>query len=207
MKSLLALSRGIDHVTTFIGKSLAWLILVAVVISAVNAIIRKVLNTSSNAWLELQWYLYGAAFLGAAAYTLLENEHVRIDIVFSRWSRRAQHWIELFGHLFFLMPFLLVSLYFMRPWVLSSIRTGEHSMNAGGLALWPAKLMLVCGFILLFFQAISEIIKKVALLRGLIEDKGYISPEQAALELEEVILSGSASILGPMGGSSEGQKK
>lgn len=225
MGGFLALSRGIDRVNTVIGKGVSWLILVAVIISAGNALIRKTLNVSSNAWLELQWYLYGAAFMGAAAYTLMQNEHIRIDIVFSRWSRRAQHWIELVGHLFFLMPFLVVSLFYVFPWFMRSVNscglhfpdlgTGagwidaltklpdlasgavwarafsgqcESSMNAGGLILWPAKGILLLGLVLLFVQAISEIIKKVAVMTGQLPDSGYIDPH-APLELDEALLA------------------
>ncbi len=178
MSGLLALARGIDRINSFIGRSVSWLILVAVLVSAGNAIIRKALNTSSNAWLELQWYLYGAAFLGAAAWTLLENEHIRIDILYTRWKRRRQLWIDLIGHVFFLTPFLLVSIWFMVPWVQASIRTGERSMNWGGLILWPAKLMLLIGFLLLLAQAVSEIIKKIAILRGHWPDSGHSDPEK-----------------------------
>lgn len=188
MRGLLAIAHGIDRVNTFIGRSVSWLILVAVLVSAGNAIIRKALNISSNAWLELQWYLYGAAFLGAAAYTLLENEHIRIDILYTRWSRRRQLWIDLIGHALFLAPFLLVSIWFMVPWVQSSIRSGERSMNWGGLVLWPAKLMLLVGFSLLLAQALSEIIKKIAVLRGQFPDSGHVDPHQA-IELDAELLA------------------
>ena len=184
MGGLLALSRGIDRINTIIGRTVAWLILIAVLVSAGNAIIRKTFNMSSNAWLELQWYLYGGAFLLAAAYTLLENEHIRIDIVYGRWSRRTQHWIDLIGHVFFLMPFLILSLWLMWPWFLRSLRFGERSMNAGGLVLWPAKLMLVVGFALLLIQGISEIIKKIAVMRGVIEDPTPFVSQHEAAELE-----------------------
>lgn len=188
MSGLLALARAIDRVNTVIGRAVSWLILVAVLVSAGNAIIRKALNTSSNAWLELQWYLYGAAFLGAAAWTLLENEHIRIDILYTRWSRRRQVWIDLIGHLFFLTPFLLVSLWFMVPWVRASMRSGERSMNWGGLILWPAKLMLLIGFALLLAQALSEIIKKIAVLRGQLPDSGYVDPT-LAVEVDAGLLA------------------
>lgn len=170
MSGLLALSRGIDRINTVIGRSVSWLILVAVLVSAGNAIIRKVWSISSNAWLELQWYLYGAAFLLAAAYTLLENEHIRIDILYGARSRRTQHWIDLIGHLLFLMPFVILMIWLMVPWLERSIASGERSMNAGGLVLWPAKALLLAGFVLLFFQGLSEIIKKIAVMRGLIPD-------------------------------------
>ena len=189
MDALLGLSRGIDRVNTIIGRNVSWLILVAVLVSAANAIIRKVFNTSSNAWLELQWYLYGAAFLGAAAYTLKENEHIRIDIIYGMWSRRTQHWIDLIGNVFFLMPFVTLMIYFLYPWVMRSYRSGEVSTNAGGLILWPAKAMLLVAFIMLFFQGVSEIIKKIAVMRGDIEDPNpFVSHhEAAALEGEAMV--------------------
>ena len=184
MAGLLALSRLIDALNEFIGKWVGWLILAAILVSAVNAIIRKAFNMSSNAWLELQWYLFGAAFLLAAAYTLKQNEHIRIDIVYGAFSRRVQHWIDLLGHLFFLRPFVLLMVYYFVPYVSLSFRTGEMSTNAGGLILWPAKLMLLVGFSLLAIQGVSEIIKKIAVMRGDMPDPNpYISAHEAA-ELE-----------------------
>ncbi|MET0596999.1 MAG: TRAP transporter small permease subunit [Mesorhizobium sp.] len=184
MAGLLALSRAIDRLNEFIGKAVSWAILASVLISAGNAVIRKVFNESSNAWLELQWYLFGAAFLLAAAYTLKQNEHIRIDIVYGAFSRRIQHWIDLLGHLFFLMPFVLLMIYYFIPYVALSYRTGEVSSSAGGLVLWPAKSLLLIGFVLLCLQGISEIIKKVAIMRGDMEDPNpFISAhEQAELE-------------------------
>lgn len=190
MSGLLALSRGIDRINAFIGRAVSWLILVAVLVSAGNAIIRKVLNISSNAWLELQWYLYGAAFLGAAALTLLENEHIRIDILHSRRSRRGQLWTDLVGHVLFLLPFLGVTIWFMLPWVRNSMRSGEHSMNWGGLVLWPAKLMLLVGFSLLALQALSEIIKTVAILTGRLEDHRRGDPVVLDLDPEALAEAG-----------------
>lgn len=184
MQMLLGLSRGIDRVNSFIGRSVTWLILVAVLVSAGNAVVRKVMNTSSNAWLELQWYLFGAAFLGAAAYTLKENEHIRIDIIYGLWRRRRQHWIDLIGHVLFLMPFVTLMIWFLWPWVLRSYRSGEVSTNSGGLVLWPAKALLLAGFILLFFQGISEIVKKIAVMRGLIPDPNPFVSHHAAAALE-----------------------
>ena len=184
MGGLLALSRGIDRMNEVIGKAVSWLILVAVLVSATNAIIRKTMNISSNAWLELQWYLFGAAFLLAAAYTLKQNEHVRIDIVYGAMSRRVQHWIDLLGHLLFLMPFVIVMLYMLTPYVMKSVLNGEVSNNSGGLVIWPAKSLLLIGFILLGLQGISEIIKKIAVMRGVIPDPTpFISAHEAA-ELE-----------------------
>jgi TRAP-type mannitol/chloroaromatic compound transport system permease small subunit len=184
MSGLLALSRGIDRFNELIGRWVSWLILLAILVSAANAVIRKAFNMSSNAWLELQWYLFGAAFLLAAAYTLRQNEHIRIDIVYGAFSRRVQHWIDLFGHTFFLMPFVLLMIYYFVPYVLLSYRSGEVSTNAGGLIIWPAKSLLLIGFSLLALQGISEIIKKIAIMRGDMDDPTpFISVhEQAELE-------------------------
>ena len=189
MSGLLALSRGIDRVNTTIGRAVSWLILLAVLVSAGNAIVRKVFNTSSNMWLELHWYLYGAAFLGAAAYTLLENEHIRIDLVYGMWPRKVQHWIDLIGSLLFLMPFVILMIYFLYPWTVRSIERGEVSSSAGGLILWPAKAMLLAGFILLFFQGISEVIKKIAVMRGLIPDPHAQSGHHAPLEIDPALIA------------------
>jgi TRAP-type mannitol/chloroaromatic compound transport system permease small subunit len=184
MGGLLALARGVDRLNEFIGKWVAWLILVSILISAGNAVIRKAFNISSNAWLELQWYLFGAAFLLAAAYTLKQNEHIRIDIVYGMFSRRVQHWIDLFGHVFFLMPFVILMIVYFIPYVSLSFRSGEVSTNAGGLIIWPAKAMLLIGFFLLGLQGVSEIIKKIAVMRGDMDDPTpFISVhEQAELE-------------------------
>ena len=181
MRAFLAASAVIDRVNEFIGKAVSWLILLAVLVSATNAIIRKTLNTSSNAWLELQWYLFGAAFLLAAAYTLKQNEHIRIDILYGALSRRVQHWIDLLGHILFLMPFTILMLWLLVPYVARSYRIQEVSTNAGGLIIWPAKALLLAGFTLLFFQGISEIIKKIAIMRGAIDDPApFLSSHQAA---------------------------
>ncbi|MBN9253106.1 MULTISPECIES: TRAP transporter small permease subunit [unclassified Mesorhizobium] len=184
MKGLLALSRGIDRLNETIGKLVSWLILLAILVSAGNAVIRKVFDTSSNAWLELQWYLFGAAFMLAAAYTLKQNEHIRIDIVYGLFPRRLRHWIDLFGHVFFLMPFVTLMVIYFVPYVSLSFRSGEMSTNAGGLIVWPAKAILLAGFFLLFLQGISEIIKKIAIMRGLMEDPNpfLAAHEQAELE-------------------------
>lgn len=185
---MLILSRFIDRGTEVIGKAVGWFILAAILLSAGNAVVRKVFNTSSNALLEMQWYLYGAAFLLAAAYTLRQNEHIRIDIVYGALSRRTQHWIDLFGHVFFLMPFaILMDVYFV-SYVLQSYHSGETSNNAGGLTLWPAKALLLAGMLLLTLQGISEIIKKIAVMRGVIPDPTPFvsSHEAAALEGAEL---------------------
>jgi TRAP-type mannitol/chloroaromatic compound transport system permease small subunit len=189
MAGLLALSRAIDRINEFVGKWVSWLILLAVLVSATNAVIRKAFNVSSNAWLELQWYLFGAAFLLAAAYTLRQNEHIRIDIVYGMFSRRVQHWIDLFGHVFFLMPFVVLMIFYFVPYVSLSFRIGEVSTNAGGLILWPAKSLLLIGFFLLAIQGLSEIIKKIAVMRGDMEDPNpFISAhEQAELEAKALV--------------------
>jgi len=184
MAGLLALSRAIDRINEAIGKTVAWAILLAILVSAGNAVIRKTFNMSSNAWLELQWYLFGAAFMLAAAYTLKQNEHIRIDIVYGMFSRRVQHWIDLLGHLLFLMPFVLLMIFYFIPYVSLSFRSGEMSSSAGGLILWPAKALLLIGFVQLGLQGVSEIIKKIAIMRGDLEDPNpFISAhEQAELE-------------------------
>lgn len=184
MGSLLAVSAGIDRINELIGRAVAWLIFLAVIISATNAVVRKVFSVSSNSWLELQWYLFGAAFLLAAAYTLKQNEHVRIDIVYGLWPRRVQHWIDLMGHLLFLMPFVTLMIWYFVPYVSRSFLSGEVSTNSGGLIIWPAKALLLIGFSLLWFQGISEIIKKIAVMRGDMPDPTpFISAHEAA-ELE-----------------------
>ncbi|TKA94176.1 TRAP transporter small permease subunit [Cereibacter changlensis] len=190
MQGLLGLSRFIDRMNEIIGKSVAWLILIAILVSAVNAVIRKIFNVSSNSWLELQWYLFGAAFLLAAAYTLKQNEHIRIDIVYGAFPRRVQHWIDLMGHLLFLMPFTLLMIWYFVPYVSLSYRNGEVSNNAGGLTIWPAKALLLIGFSMLALQGISEIIKKIAVMRGVIDDPTpFISAHEQA-ELEGRMLAG-----------------
>jgi TRAP-type mannitol/chloroaromatic compound transport system permease small subunit len=184
MQALLALSSFIDRVTAFVGRSVMWLILLAVLVSAGNAIVRKAFNWSSNSLLEMQWYLFGAAFMGAAAYTLQQNEHIRIDIFYGTRSRKTQHWIDLFGHMFFTLPFVLLMTWYLVPYAWQSWQIGQISTNAGGLVIWPARLVLVIGFVLLVFQAISEIIKKSAIMQGLMEDPHpFVSAHEAA-ELE-----------------------
>lgn len=190
MRALLALAAGIDRITEAVGRATAWLILVAVLVSAANAVVRKVFSVSSNAWLELQWYLFGAAFLLAAAYTLKQNEHIRIDIVYGLFSRRVQHWIDLFGHVVFLMPFALLMVWYLGPYVAHSFRSGEVSTNSGGLVIWPAKGLLLAGFVLLAVQGVAEIIKKIGVMRGLIPDPApFVSAHEAA-EMEGAALAG-----------------
>jgi len=167
---LLGVSRVIDAINFRIGKTLAWLILAAVIVSAVNAIIRKLFDVSSNSWLELQWVLFGAVFLIVASWTLLENEHIRIDIVNSMFAQRTRNIIDIIGHAFFLLPLTIIMIITGYPFVMKSVLLNEQSMNAGGLPQWPAKMLVLIGFTLLFFQAISELIKRIAVMRGLIPD-------------------------------------
>ncbi|WP_374385307.1 TRAP transporter small permease subunit [Dongia sp.] len=170
MQGVLTICRGIDAVTAFIGRQVKWLILAAIIVSTVNAIVRKVFDESSNAWLELQWYLFGAVFMFAAAYTLQRNAHIRIDVISSHLKKRTRDWIDLFCHIVFLMPFVLLMLWLCWPFFLESYRTQEMSMNSGGLIIWPAKAIILIGFVLLFFQALSEIAKRIAILAGQMDD-------------------------------------
>ncbi|TPW30672.1 TRAP transporter small permease subunit [Pararhizobium mangrovi] len=185
MNALLAVSRTIDRVTTLAGKSVAWLVLASVLVSAVNAVVRKVFDMSSNAWLELQWYLFGAVFMLAAAWTLKRNEHVRVDVISGYLPRRARTWIDFLGHLFVLLPFTGVMIKLLTPYVIRSFESGEYSPNAGGLILWPAKALLLAGFVLLFLQAISELCKKAAILFFGAPDE-EIEEEGAHPTMEEV---------------------
>lgn len=170
MQALLALSRAIDTVTAFVGYHVRWLILAAILVSAGNALMRKALSISSNAWLEAQWLLFGAVFMLAAAFTLQRNAHVRIDVLSSRFSKRTRDVIELLGHVLILLPFTAIFVWLCWPFFLESFREGEMSSNAGGLPVWPAKFLIFAGMLLLLAQAISEIIKRTAVLMGLIDD-------------------------------------
>jgi len=182
MRGLLKLSSAIDALNAFIGKWVIWLILGSTVISGVNAIVRKAFNTSSNAYLEVQWYLFAAAFLIASGYTLLNGEHVKIDVVASRLSKRKQIWIDIIGFAFFLTPMCLIILWFGIPFFLQGFRSGEMSSNAGGLIRWPVYLMMPIGFALLLLQGWSELIKRVAFLRGLIPDPTIKAQAKSAEE-------------------------
>jgi len=166
MKLLLQLAHLIDRLNQRIGRAVSWLILATVLISAGNAIMRKAFQISSNAFLEIQWTLFAAVFLLAAGYTLLKNEHVRIDILSSRRSTRAQAWIDVIGGLLFLLPLCVLVLYHAWPFFWTSYTAQEWSNNPGGLMLWPAKLMIPLGFTLLLLQGIAEIIKRIAYLAG-----------------------------------------
>ncbi len=170
MNALLKLSRLIDTMNNSIGQAARWLVLIVVLISAGNAVMRYTINYSSNAFLEIQWYLFGLIFLSCAAYTLLRNEHVRIDLISDRFSRRGQAWIDIFGILFFLMPMAVGILVLSWPVFRLALQSSEMSNSAGGLIVWPARLMIPCGFLLLILQAISELIKRVGFLQGLCPD-------------------------------------
>ena len=182
MNVLLALSRAIDAFTERVGRLVYWLVLVVVLISAANAVVRKAFDYSSNAYLEVQWYLFSVIFLFGAGYTLLRNEHVRIDIIQGRLSPRAQNWIDVLGILLFLMPMSLIIMWLSWPLFVDSLQRHEVSTNAGGLIIWPARLMIPVGFALLIIQAISEFIKRVAFLRGLAPDPLEKRHEKSAEE-------------------------
>jgi TRAP-type mannitol/chloroaromatic compound transport system permease small subunit len=170
MKLLLGLSRTIDTLNEHVGRLTYWLILAAVLISAGNAVVRYTVNMSSNAWLEIQWYLFSFVFLFCAGYTLLHNQHVRIDVISGQLSSRARAWIDIFGTVFFLLPMATVIMWLSWPVFLDAYRSNEVSTNAGGLTVWPGRLMLPVGFFLLILQGLSELIKRVAFLRGMIPD-------------------------------------
>jgi len=170
MKTLLALSRLIDTVNEYVGRAVYWLVLAAVLVSSVNAAMRYAFNLSSNAWLEAQWYLFAAVFLLCAGHTLLHNEHIRIDVLSNRLSRRTQVWIDVFGTLCFLLPMALIIMWLSWPMFMNAFVGNEMSSNAGGLMRWPARLLIPAGFFLLAVQGLSELIKRIAFLMGLIPD-------------------------------------
>jgi TRAP-type mannitol/chloroaromatic compound transport system permease small subunit len=165
-RQLLPLTAPIDRMNDWFGTIANWLVLLAALISAGNASIRYVLSNSSNAWLEVQWYMFAAMVLLGGAYTLKVNEHVRVDLVYGWVSERTRLWIDLLGGVMFLLPMCLVLIYFTWPWFIESFRSGEGSNNAGGLIRWPVKLLLPVGFALLGLQGVSEIIKRAAALNG-----------------------------------------
>ena len=166
MQMLLKVSRLIDALNERIGRWVYWLVLVAVLVSAGNAIVRKLFNYSSNSLLELQWYLFSAIFLFCAGYTLLRNEHVRIDVIAGRLSAKAQTWIDVLGIIFFLMPMAVLFIYLSWPIFVRTFTHHEISTNAGGLVIWPARLMVPVGFTLLALQGLSELVKRIAFLTG-----------------------------------------
>ena len=166
MAPLLRISALIDALNERVGKAVYWLVLVAVIVSAGNAIIRKLFNMSSNAFLEAQWYLFAAVFLLCSGYTLLRNEHVRIDVIAGRLSPRAQAWIDVFGTVFFLLPMSLLFIYLSWPVFIRTYVHNEISTNAGGLWIWPARMLVPIGFTLLSLQGLSELFKRIAFLAG-----------------------------------------
>jgi TRAP-type mannitol/chloroaromatic compound transport system permease small subunit len=170
MNALLKLSQLIDSITEFVGRSIIWVVLVVTLISCGNAVMRYTINYSSNAFLEIQWYLFAVIFLFGAGYTLKKNEHVRIDLIAGKFSKRGQAMIDIFGIIFFLMPMAIAIMWMSWPIFLLALKTNEMSSNAGGLILWPARLMVPVGFFLLVMQGISELIKKVGFLQGLCPD-------------------------------------
>lgn len=170
MNALLKLSQLIDALTERIGKSIIWLVLLVTLISAGNAIMRYTINYSSNSFLEIQWYLFGMIFLLGSGYTLMKNEHVRIDVVSGKFSKRGQTWIDIFGIIFFLMPMAIAIMWMSWPIFLLALHSNEQSSNAGGLAVWPARLMIPVGFFLLVMQGFSELIKRIGFLQGLCPD-------------------------------------
>ncbi len=209
MNALLGVSRLIDTISGWVGKTIRWLILIVVVVSASNAIIRKAFDVSSNAWLEIQWYLFAAVFLLGAGYVFMTNAHVRIDFISSRLTARARNWIDIIGIIVFLIPLCIIVIKLSWPLFYAAYTTGESSQNAGGLIRWPVFLMMPLGFALLLMQAFSELIKRVAFLRGAapdaIDDGGEKTDEEKLLEelaaeaarkeqerLRELILSATA---------------
>lgn len=182
MKFLISISRFIDAFNEKIGHAVSWALLIAVLICTGNSLVRYIFNTSSNGWLEIQWYLFSAIFLLGTSYTLRRNEHVRIDVISGRFSKRTQVWMDIFGFTFFLLPMASLILYFAIPFALVSINSQEVSSNAGGLIVWPAKLLIPVGFFMLTMQGISELIKRIGYLQGLVAasefDKHAATPEE-----------------------------
>jgi TRAP-type mannitol/chloroaromatic compound transport system permease small subunit len=187
LQSLLKLSRGIDAFTRWMGKRLAWLILVAVIVSALNASVRKIFDTSSNSWLELQWVLFSIVFLLCSSWTLLDNEHIRIDIVNNLLPKKLRDSIDVLGHAFFLLPLCIVMIITGGPFFMRSFEINEQSGNAGGLPQWPAKSLIIIGFTMLLVQGISELIKRIAVMRGLIPDPHASQVHAIEAEVEHLV--------------------
>jgi TRAP-type mannitol/chloroaromatic compound transport system permease small subunit len=187
LQSLLKLSRGIDAFTRWTGKRLAWLILVAVIVSAINAIVRKGFDMSSNSWLELQWVLFSIVFLLCSPWTLLDNEHIRIDIVNNLLPKRVRDIIDVIGHAFFLLPLCVVMIITGGPFFVRSYEINEQSGNAGGLPQWPAKSLIIIGFAFLLVQGISELIKRIAVMQDLIPDPHASQVNAIEAEVEQLV--------------------
>lgn len=204
MSFFLSLSRSIDALNERIGLAVSWALLAAVLICAGNALVRYAFNTSSNAWLEIQWYLFGAIFLLATSYTLRRNEHVRIDVIVGRFSKRTQVWIDVFGFVLFLLPATALILYFALPFALESVRNQEMSSNAGGLIVWPAKVLIPVGFLLLTLQGISELIKRIGFLKGVVDasafEKQQATPQQ---EIEAIAAANHLKAPAPLAGTAD----
>jgi TRAP-type mannitol/chloroaromatic compound transport system permease small subunit len=179
--------RVIDSVNSWLGRRLSWLIIAAVLVSAANATVRKLFDMSSNSWLELQWILFSVVFLLCSPWTFLANEHIRIDIVNNMLSQRTRDAIDVVGHIFFLLPLCIVMILTGVPFFLTSYRIDEQSMNAGGLPQWPSKGLIMTGFILLLVQGVSELIKRIAIMRGLVADPHAKQKSSLETEAEELI--------------------
>ncbi len=187
VQGLLGASRITDSFNSRLGRWLAWFILVAVLVSAGNAIIRKIFDTSSNSWLELQWILFGVVFLLCSPWTLLSNEHIRIDIVNNLMPRKVRNTIDIIGHVFFLLPLTIVMLVTGIPFFVRSFLINEQSGNAGGLPQWPAKSLIMLGFGLLLLQGLSELIKRIAVMRGIIPDPYEANVHPLEAEVEHIV--------------------
>ncbi len=187
LKALLPATRIVDAATTWIGKRLAWLIVAAILVSAINATVRKLFDTSSNAWLELQWVLFSIVFLLCSPWTLLANEHIRIDIVNNQLPTRIRNIIELIGHAFFLLPLTIVMILTGVPFFLVSYGQNEQSLNAGGLPQWPSKGLIMIAFAMLMVQGLSELVKRVAIMRDLIPDPHANQKSSLETEAEEIM--------------------
>lgn len=185
--ALLPLSRRIDTINAWVGKHLAWLILVAVLVSAANASVRKIFSTSSNSWLELQWVLFSIVFLLCSPWTLLNNEHIRIDIVNNLMPKWLRSTIDAVGHAFFLLPLCIIMVWMGVPFFLRSYAINEQSGNAGGLPQWPTKSLIMIGFFLLLIQGISELIKRLAIMRGLMPDPHETQVHALEAEVEHIV--------------------
>ncbi|MBT9507150.1 TRAP transporter small permease subunit [Rhodoferax sp.] len=202
MSFLLSLSRRIDQFSEWIGRWVAWLVLAAVLISTGNAISRKAFDMSSNAFLEIQWYLFAAVFLLASGYTMMRQEHVKIDVISGRFSKRTQIWLDVVGICLFLFPFIILVIKLAMPLVINAYVTQEVSSNAGGLIRWPVFALLPIGLALLGMQGVSELIKRIAFLKGLIPDptkkQGAKTSEEELAEflLNKEVAAREAALLG-----------
>lgn len=187
LKALLPTTRVIDAITTWLGKRIAWLILLAVIVSTVNASVRKIFDTSSNSWLELQWVLFSMVFLLCSPWTLLANEHIRIDIVNQLLPKTVGNWIDTIGHAFFLIPLTVVMILTGFPFFYRSLLINEQSGNAGGLPQWPSKALVLLGFTFLLVQGVSELIKRIAIMRDLIPDPHENQQHALEAEVEHIV--------------------